>query len=187
MNGRRLSAGACMALAGLMFSGCANQQPTPAPEPTYATVANSEFVSTNYRVADTLAARFPGKPTGGPLIVATVVNIDALEQSSTLGRLISEQVSARFSQLGFSMIEMKFRTAVYMRRTEGELMLSREINEVARVNQAQAVIVGTYGVSGQAVFVNMKIVQPGNNVVLAAYDYVLPYNSEIRSMLTRSR
>jgi hypothetical protein len=61
-----------------------------------------------------------------------------------------------------------------MRQGEGELVLTREITEVARVNKAQAVILGSYGVSGSSVYVNMKIVQPGSNYVLAAYDFVLP-------------
>ena len=34
------------------------------------------------------------------------------------------------------------------------------------------------------VFVNLKVVQPGNNLVLAAYDYALPLNREVRSLLS---
>nr|WP_186407360.1 FlgO family outer membrane protein [Candidatus Accumulibacter aalborgensis] len=168
-----------------LLSGCATDA-NRVPEITYEAAANSPFVATNYRAADALISQFRASPDGGPLIVATVVNIDALDQSSTLGRLISEQVSARFSQRGWAMVEMKFRSAVYMKRGEGELILTREIGEVARLNKAQAVILGSYGVSGTVVFINMKIVQPGSNIVVAAYDYVLPYNNEIRSMLVRS-
>lgn len=174
-------------VAMVFLSGCATDTAKSVPEPSFQSVANSPFVATNYSVADALIAQFAGAPSGGPLIVATVVNIDALEQSSTLGRLISEQVSARLAQRGFTMIEMKFRSSIYMKRGEGELVLTREIGEVARNNKAQAVVLGSYGVGGSSVYVNMKIVQPGNNTVLAAYDYVLPYNGEIRSLLTRTR
>ncbi|EXI78500.1 MAG: hypothetical protein AW10_03024 [Candidatus Accumulibacter appositus] len=82
---------------------------------------------------------------------------------------------------------MKFRSNVYMKKSAGELLLTREINEIARSHDAQAVIVGTYGTSGDAVFINMKIVQPGNNIIVAAYDYVLPYNNETRVMLGRAK
>ncbi len=84
------------------------------------------------------------------------------------------------------MIEMKFRSAVYMKRGEGELMLTREINDVAKTNKAQAVIVGSYATAANWVYVNLKIVQPGNNVVLSAYDYVLPANNEVLSLLGRN-
>ncbi|MCM8611490.1 FlgO family outer membrane protein [Accumulibacter sp.] len=155
------------------------------PEPTYAEAANSELVASNYRAADALMAQFGGTPAGGPLIVATAVNIDALELSSTLGRMISEQVSARFSQRSWLMVEMKLRGSIYMRRGEGELILTREIGEIARTHQAQAVI-GSYALGASTVYVNRKIVRPGSNVVLSAHDYVLPANQEVRTMLGRS-
>ena len=49
--------------------------------------------------------------------MATLVNIDALDRSSTLGRLVSEQVAARFAQQGRAMVELKLRQAMYMRRS----------------------------------------------------------------------
>jgi TolB-like protein len=186
MMSKVLRLGGLAAIA--LLTGCAyNDNVTRAPEPSYASVSKSEFIAANYRAADALMEQFKSQAYGGPLIVATVVNIDLLEQSSTLGRLISEQVSARFSQRGFSVVEMKFRSNVYMKKSAGELLLTREINEIARSHDAQAVIVGTYGTSGDAVFINMKIVQPGNNIIVAAYDYVLPYNNETRVMLGRAK
>jgi len=47
--------------------------------------------------------------------------------------------------------------------------------------EAQAIVLGSYAIG--AVYVNLKIVQPVSNAVLAAYDYVLPANTEVRSML----
>jgi len=115
--------------------------------------------------------------------MATVVNIDALDQSSTLGRLVSEQVSTRLAQGGLRMLEMKLRTSVYMKRQQGEMMLTREVGEVAHNHNAQAVVVGSYGETNDAVFVNIKVVQPQTNQVMAATDYVLAKDSVVRSML----
>ncbi len=120
---------------------------------------------------------------GQPLIAATVVSIDALDRSSTLGRLISEQVSGRFTQLGYQMVEMKFRNSVYIKQSQGELVLTREIKELAQSVAAQAVIVGSYGESDDAVFVNLKIVEPATNLVLASHDYVLPLDSAVRALV----
>jgi len=175
------------ALIACLAAACANETARQrVPEVTYAEAANSELIAANYRAADALMAQFGGSPTAGPLIVATGVNIDALELSSTLGRMISEQVSARFSQRGWLMVEMKLRGSIYMRRGEGELILTREIGDIARTNQAQAVIVGSYALGASAVYVNLKIVQPVSNAVLSAYDYVLPANQEIRTLLGRN-
>lgn len=175
-----------------LLSGCANElRADRPPEVTYEKAAKSEFVAANYQAADMLIGLLRTAPDSrstvpenGSLIVGTIVNIDSLDHSSTLGRVVSEQISARFSQRGYNMVEMKFRNSVYMKRSEGELVLTREISEVAKSHSAQAVVVGSYGVSGDSVFVNVKVVQPMTNIVMAAYDYVLPLNREIRSMVT---
>ena len=61
--------------------------------------------------------------------------------------------------------------------------LTREIKDLAKSHDAQAVIVGTYGQSDNFVFVNLKVIQPATNVVLAVHDYVLPLDSSIRALV----
>ena len=150
---------------------------------TYAVNNNNPFISTNYKAADALIAQIGSKLNPAQaMIIATVVNIDDLNNSSTFGRLVSEQVSARFSQANFSMIEMKFRDYVYMKQDQGELLLTREIKDVAKNHNAQAVIVGTYALSGDEIFVNLKVIQPTTNIVLAVHDYAFPMDGNLKSM-----
>lgn len=172
-------------VAALGLAACADG-PAKKVEPTWEQAANNPLVPANYRAADALLAQIrPTVGNGQPLIMATVVSIDALEKSSTLGRLISEQVAGRFTQAGYRMIEVKFGNAIYMKRDQGELMLTREISNLARSHDAQAVVVGTYGESNDYVFVNLKIVQPSTNTVIAVHDYVMPLDSSMRSLLRR--
>lgn len=179
-----------VALAGIIAlsaGGCTTQDKTVRKEPTYQQAAANPLIPANYAAAATLLAQLQNRlATGSPLIIATVVNIDALNRSSTLGRLISEHVSARFSQAGYRMVEMKFRSRVYMARNQGELMLTREIHDIANSHDAQAVVVGTYAQSNELVFVNLKVIQPETNIVLAAHDYALPLDAMTSSMLSTS-
>ncbi len=167
-----------MALAALLC-GCA--QPSQKPTANY-------FISANYRAAESLMeqlrehGRLPPRTT---LLMGTLVNIDALERSSTLGRLISEQVSARFSQADYRMVEMKFGKSIYISQGQGELMLTREIHELADSYAAPAVIVGTYGESRDHLFINLKVIQSNTNVILAVHDYALPMDNNVRAMLNR--
>lgn len=150
----------------------------------YAETTSNKFVAANYEAADSLLSQLSGRLVADkPLIMATVVNIDALDQSSTLGRLVSEQVSTRLAQGGLRMLEMKLRTSVYMKRQQGEMMLTREVGEVAHNHNAQAVVVGSYAETSDAVFVNIKVVHPQTNQVLAANDFVLAKDGVVRSML----
>ncbi|MES2259196.1 MAG: FlgO family outer membrane protein [Pseudomonadota bacterium] len=168
----------------LLLAGCSSAPPKE--EPNYATVSSNQFIASNYKAADTLLMQLNGKLVADkPLIMATVVNIDALEQTTTLGRLVSEQISTRMAQGNLNMLEMKLRTSVYMKRNQGELMLTREVGDVAHAHNAQAVVVGSYAETSDMVFINIKVIQPTTNFVLAAHDYVLAKEGIVRSMLMR--
>lgn len=165
-------------LLAAFLAGCASSG--------YPEAGSSHLIAANYRAADALLAI--GRPqldADKPIIVSTIVDIDDLERSSTLGRFISESVSARFTQSGYRMVEMKFQSAVYMKKNEGELMLTRQIREIATSHQAQAVIVGSYSRAKTTVFVNLKVVRPESNIVIAAYDYSLPMNRDVCNMIYR--
>lgn len=186
---------ALLALSGLLLSACETAQRAAAvPEPTYEQAQNNAFSAVNYNAAVELMKRYQGPASasnttrgvsGAPFIVATLVNIDQLEQSSTLGRLISEQVASRMTQMGYGVVELKVRNGVYMKRNEGEFLLTREIKEVASTHNAQAVIVGTYAESSSLIHVNLKLVNPATSMILAAYDYALPLDRQNRSMLRK--
>jgi TolB-like protein len=165
-----LAAAACLA-------GCATYE--YADEGRY-------LIAASYAATDALIAG--GRPhldPGRPIIVATVVDIDDLDRSSTLGRHLSEAVSARFTQNQYQMIEMKLQSSVYMKRDEGELMLTRQVRQIANAHGAQAVVVGTYSRANSTVLVNLKVVRPESNIVIAAHDYPLVMTRDVCTLLTR--
>lgn len=182
-------------VSGLFLSACeTNPKAVALAETTYEQASNNPFNAVNYRAVGELMKRYQGPASasntvgsvsGAPFIVTTLVNIDQLEQSSTLGRLISEQVTSRMAQMGFGVVELKVRNGVYMKRNEGEFLLTREIKEVASAHKAQAVIVGTYAESSTLIYVSLKLVNPANSMILAAHDYALPMDRQIRSMLRK--
>lgn len=186
-----------IAAASLVLNACESlPKAGGSPELSYEQAQNNAFNATNYNAVAELMKRYPvhnnvsgnnfGNSGGSaPFIIATLVNIDQLEQSSTLGRLISEQVASRMTQLGYGVLELKVRNGIYMKRNEGELLLTREIKEVATTHNAQAVVVGTYAESSNLVYVNLKIVNPATSVVLAAYDYALPNDKQIQSLIRK--
>jgi len=184
-----------LAASSLLLAACETTPRAPlVSEPTYEQALNNSFNTANYTAVAELIKRYPGSSnasatntnaSNAPFVVSTLVNIDQLEQSSTLGRLISEQVASRMTQMGYSVLELKIRSGVYMKRNEGELLLTREIKEVASTHNAQAVVVGTYAESATLVHVNLKIVNPATSVILAAYDYALPLDKQIASLIRR--
>ena len=167
----------CTIIFALLFNGCvASNQTDLTPAVKY------DMTSINYKAAEKLLLDAK-LPLESAVIMATVVNIDDIENSSTLGRLISEQMSARFIQAKMNVIEMKFRENVYIKQNTGELMLTREIGKIAKTHSANAIIIGTYAVANSAVYVNIKIINPSTNIAIAATDYVLPMNRDVEDMI----
>lgn len=183
-----------LAVVAVSLAACETVPNSPASvEPTYEQAQSHPLRLANYQAAEALVkagvapASTSNQPMAGdsPYIVATLANIDALEQSSTLGRIVSEQIANRLTQVGKQVVELKVRNGIYMKRNEGEFLLTREIKEVAAAHRAQGVIVGTYAESAGFVHISLKLVNPENSLVLAAHDYSLPLDRQVRSMLIR--
>lgn len=148
---------------------------------------NDPFIQRNYKAADALLASASARnpiQLDEPLLVATIVNVDSLDQSSRMGRIISEQIQARFTQQGYSVVELKLRGKLFVKKDQGELLLSREVQDISAGQKAQAVVVGTYAVAKNAVYINLKMV--GNdNIVMSAHDYSLPMGANVQALLQK--
>ena len=116
-------------------------------------------------------------------MVATLVQVDRLGESSRLGRIFSEQIAGRMVQRGVRVVELKLRDSVALQRDQGELLLSREVREVSQSHDAQAVVVGTYAASASALYISLKLVTPVGNTVVAAHNYAVPMDENVRVLL----
>lgn len=142
----------------------------------------TDVLQANYRAVDVLLRSVVLDPQRS-VLVATLVNVDRLGESSRLGRIFSEQISGRLVQRGVAVTELKLRESVALQPHQGELLLSRELSEVSQLHDAQAVVVGTYAVSPSMLYVSLKLVSPAGNTVVAASDYALPMDENVRGLL----
>ena len=111
-----------------------------------------------------------------PIIVASLVSVDDIHRSSTFGRMAAEIIANRFSQLGYPVKELKMsQNQIYVKRGEGEFILSRDIQNIATKHDVQAVVVGTYAVDKAGyrdVHICLKIVDPVSNVIGCSKCYI---------------
>lgn len=144
-----------------------------------------DLIGINYKVADSLVAQLKGKiEHDKPILVATMVNLNNLEETSSLGRITSEQIASRFTQKGYLLIEMKFGDSVYIAKKTGELVLTREVQKLLSEHGAQGVIVGSYTEGKYKVHMNTKLVKKDDlNSVIASYDYEINKNIEVARLL----
>lgn len=151
-------------------------------------VNDDVVTAANYKAAEYLIEKLPKKMfKDNPLLVASFVNVDDLNQSSTFGRMISEQISSRLKQLGYTAIEMKLRTEIFIKEGSGEFLLSRELSEISTKHSAQAVVVGTYASAADRVYLTVRVINVADSRILASYDYKIPMTRDVFKMLLKGK
>lgn len=151
-------------------------------------VADADMVAKSYKAADALIEQAGGRIDKNKVIVAaSFANIDNLNESSSFGRIVSQQLSSRFTQKGYRISEMLLRNNIYIKEREGEFLLSRTLKNISAKHDAQAVIVGTYAVASTSVYVTAKLVRTNDGMVLSSTDYTLPTGPDMRQLVRRQR
>jgi TolB-like protein len=151
-------------------------------------MAGKSMPGVNYNAADSLLSKIqPKLPKSSPILVASFVNIDNLDDSSTFGRVVAEQFASRFKQNNYTTIEMKLRSNVFMGEGSGEFLLSRELSEISAKHRAQAVVVGTYAVASKKVYITARVVNANDGRVLSSYDYDIPISRDVFKMLLKGK
>lgn len=170
------------ALLVLGLSACA------APRTPYA-ISSKPLMNYNYTAIDQLMSR-AGKSINKttPMLVGTIGDVNNVEKSSTLGRTITEQLSARLAQKGYKVAELKLRQGISIQQggltgaSGGEYLLSRDVRSISGEHKAAAAVTGTYSVGADSVLVNLRLLDIRTGNVITGYDYVLPKTADVSSM-----
>lgn len=119
----------------------------------------------------------------GPIGVTTFVNIDDLYASSTFGRMVGEQLMSELAMKGFDVVELRHADALQFLDTSGEFALSRDVRSVRSHRNLAAVVVGTYVVSPERVYVNARLIQPSTSLILSAASVEMSKTRELAKLL----
>jgi len=190
---RRLTTLAAVASAAVL-AGCASWSDPAQPvstvrsEPTYQAADASVFLANSQDAINKLTASVAPQSTGtGPVLVATVVNVNNMGASSPLGRTLSEIYANQMAARGFHVKEVKLRTDLYVREGTGELLLSREMRDIARSQNASMVLVGTFSPAANFTYVSLKLVRTEDSRILSGYNYALPNDRDVTRLLNAPR
>ena len=117
------------------------------------------------------------------ILVASFVNTDNLEESSTFGRTLADNYITYLVSQGYKVSEIKLRENLLVRQQAGEFMLSRNLKNILLNHQVNAVLVGTYSVGVDNVYVTAKIINPVDSVIIASVDYKMKMTRDVKKML----
>lgn len=119
------------------------------------------------------------------LVMTTIADIDNFNNSSSLGRLIGEQLSARFAQHGLSVLEAQARHTFIVNPRTGGLVLSHDLQTIGQSQFATAAVAGTYAVGEDTVYVTLKIIRLRDGELLSSHVYTLPIGANTEALLQK--
>ncbi len=155
----------------LAASGCSDLNGTRL-EPVLGGEIN--LVSLGDKVAEVLTTQtvpplFPYQ-SNQPVLVTTLVNNDNLDDSSSFGRSFQNNIAAGFVSRGYAVKEVKLRKEMLVKESQGEFMLTRNLQEMATKQRAQAIVVGTYTMVNRVMYLSVRLVNPVDQGIRAVYE-----------------
>ena len=159
-------------LLGLIFLGCVGS------------IGGSNLISTTYYNTEKLLDREDILYPGDKVVLASVVDINNLDDTTQFGRTITEEVAKEFIDHGYEIIDVRASLrGVVVKKRKGEFYITRDVENLAKTIKANAIFYGTYSVGKDYVYVNLKLINPRTHVVLNSVDYRIPLTPDIKKML----
>ncbi len=167
------------------FDKLIGNTPKTVPSPQKVRSANGEFM--RQRVADLvqqlLASAAEEVRDNFTVTVGTFVNANQLYATSSLGRFLSEQLITELQKAGVEVVEVRKTPSILVSRDDGVYGLSSDMDELTFVHNAQAMVVGTYAVAGDEIFVNARLLRNRDGMVLASGSLAFGEDDLCRAML----
>ncbi len=120
-----------------------------------------------------------------PVLYATTVDLNNVQGTSNFGRLMSESLATALTQHWRNkVIKMTVRQgSIPIIPRQGEFILSREVLDLASDYQAGAVMVSTYSVALDKVYVSVDLVNVDQNAVVASTMFSIPLGPRTYALL----
>ncbi len=167
-----------LVLAAVSMTGCK----------TIARTIGNPVITNNHQAAQTLIDIAGGQlDPAGRMLAASFANIDNLSQSSSFGRIASQQLVSAFAAEGYQFVELLLRNNVYVDQNQGEFLLSRTLSDISAEHNADVVLVGTYAIAERNIYVTARLIRTRDSIILASHDYAVPYTPDMRHLLRPER
>jgi hypothetical protein len=112
------------------------------------------------------------------------VDLNNLENSSPVGRQISEEMARWFVQAGYKVKEIRKGRDVHVDVQRGERVLTRDVRKLLSTNvTTEAVLAGTYVVTPEQVRFAMRLLHVPSNDILGMATATVPITADLKPLL----
>lgn len=170
-----------IACAVMFALGCAQKPPEPLTTVPLADKTDYQIHQHSIALANQLTttdARIPGNAkiaVGTFLPPAALAGAPISKAQQHIGSQLQESFITILTQLGFTVIEYRTRNAIKVSE-QGDLMLSKELEQLSRGHDITYFLTGTLGESDDGYIANVRLINTLNHQVFAAATDTLPKN-----------
>ncbi len=165
-------------LALLGLAGCANHAGAlynAPPPPSLDESLDEAMVQ--------MVEEFPELEEHGPMVAASLIDLDDPQATTTLGRLAAEMAAASLARAGVPMREVLLEGSDLMSTQGGMAGPLRRTLRRLDVEGAEAVLLGTYAAGHDRLYLTLRVVAARNATVLGSTSLGLVMDENLRELL----
>lgn len=133
-------------------------------------------------LADQLERNIQHKNLLPAVLASTFVNLDNLDDTSPLGRLITENLIHELQVRHWNVYDIRLSKAVAV-NPAGEFVLTRDPKLLEYQYLVAGVLAGTYSITDNEVFVNARVIDVNTGVVVSSGQISLPIDDFVARLL----
>jgi hypothetical protein len=112
------------------------------------------------------------------------VDLNNLENTSPVGRQISEEMARWFVEAGYKVKEIRKGRDVHIDVNRGEMVLTRDVRKLLSADvTTEAVLAGTYVVTPEQVRFSMRLLHVPSNDILGMATATVPITDDLKPLL----
>lgn len=155
---------------------------------------DADYIETAYNAVGQLLTSARPKSTGSPfdtfdsslpVIYASTVDLNDYTRTTAFGRLMAEALATALNQHWRSnVVKVTLRQgSMGVLPKKGEFLLSRDMKQLALDHNAGTVLVSTYSVSIDRVYVNVELINVQRNTIVASTMFDIPHGPRTEALL----
>jgi TolB-like protein len=98
--------------------------------------------------------------------------------------MMAEKLLHFMNKNGFNVVEVRRAQDLFIKKEVGEMILTRDISELAQLTKAKSVLAGTYVATSNALIINARLIDINTPRILSSYSYEVAMTDEVISLLT---
>lgn len=146
-------------------------------------VAYGEISGPAQELVREVAHWLKGDPSMDRVAVTTFVDVNNFNRTSAFGRSMTDALIALLHRQGFQVVELRKTRNFLIEKGKGEFYLSRNIAEIADLQNVSAVLVGTYTEGLNMVIVSTRLISAADGQVLSTGLLELPKSRNLAFLL----